>query len=344
MNFMDTVIDAVAQQVFGSQVNAAKVQPDPLGSTYHESGTLRMGDDPTRAVVNADGQFHYVTNLYAGDASVLPTCGSANPVMNGVALRRRLAKRLVPEGDGIGNPQSGRPIRPFFQPAMPAAPPAPGTAIPLFDGQTLANWRMAGRGTFHAIDGALQSVPSFDLGLLWCTIPMPQNYRLELEFFIRTLQTNSGIFVRFRNPESTGYYNSAWSAVFIPGMPAMPSGFEIQIDNTGAPDGAAKHRTGAVYAVNYPGDPNPDPAIPPATPGDFANPQNAQVLAWNQYRIEVQGDVITVNLNGVDTSRYTNPDPNRGRFSPTEPTFVGLQAYSNYGYTTAFRNMRITVL
>jgi hypothetical protein len=344
MNLMDTVIDAVAQQVFGKQVTAANVQPDGLGTTYHESGTLRMGDDPAQSVTNADGQFHYVTNLYAGDASVLPTCGSANPVMNGVALRRRLAKRLVPEGDGIGNPQSGRPIRPFFQPAMPAAPPAPGTVIPLFDGQTLTNWRMAGRGTFHAIDGALQSVPSFDLGLLWCTIPMPQNFRLELEFFTRLFQSNSGVFIRFRNPESTGYYNPAWSAVFIPGVSAVPAGFEIQIDNTGAPDGAAKHRTGAVYAVNYPGDPNPDPAIPPATPGDFVNPQNAQVLAWNQYRIEVQGDVITVNLNGVDTARYTNPDPNRARFSPTEPTFVGLQAYSNYAYATAFRNVKITAL
>ena len=343
MNLMDTVIDAVAQQVFGRLVTAANVQPDGLGTTYHESGTLRMGDDPVRSVVNADGQFHYVTNLYAGDASVLPTCGSANPVMNGVALRRRLAKRLVPEGDGIGNPQSGRPIRPFFQPLIDA-PHVPGTVIPRFDGQTLTNWRMAGRGTFHAIDGALQSVPSFDLGLLWCTIAMPQNFKLELEFFTRLFQSNSGVFIRFRNPESTGYYNPAWSAVFIPGMSAVPAGFEIQIDNTGAPDGAAKHRTGAVYAVNYPGDPNPDPAIPPATLGDFVNPQNAQVLAWNQYRIEVQGDVITVNLNGVDTARYTNPDPNRGRFSPAEPTFVGLQAYSNYAYTTAFRNVRITVL
>lgn len=193
-----------------------------------------MGDNPAQSVVNPDGQFHYVTDLYAGDASVLPTCGSANPVMNGVALRRRLAKRLVPEGDGIGNPLSGRPIRPFFQPAMPAPPPNPGTVIQLFDGQTLANWRMAGRGTFHVIDGALQSVPSFDLGLLWCTIPMPQNYRLELEFFIRTFQTNSSVFIRFRNPESTGYYNPAWSAVFIQGLSAVPSGFEVQIDNIGA--------------------------------------------------------------------------------------------------------------
>jgi hypothetical protein len=321
---MDAVIQHLAQKIF----NAAGPVPitlDGLGTTFHESGTLRMGDNPTLSVVNADGQFHYVTNLYVGDAAVLPTCGSANPVMNGIALRRRLAKRLVPEGDGIGNPQSGRPIRPFFQPAMPTQAPNPGTVMDLFDGQTLANWRMAGRGTFHIIDGALQSVPSFDLGLLWCTIPMPENYRLELEFFIRTFQTNSGVFIRFKNPESTGDYNPAWSAVF--------SGFEVQIDNTGAPDGRPEHRTGAVYGVNY-----------ATTPGDFVNPQDAQVLAWNQYRIEVQGNQITVNLNGVPTAQYTNTDLNRGQFTANEPTFVGLQAYSNYAFTTAFRKIRVTVL
>src|SRR5437764_911469 len=307
MALMDAAIDAVAQKVFGltaPQPNAAAATPDGLGTTYHESGTLRMGDDPAQSVVNPDGQFHFVTNLYAGDASVLPTCGSANPVMNGIALRRRLARRLVPEGDGIGTGAGGRPIQPFFQSVVPP-PPALGTVIQLFDGKTLANWRMAGRGTFHAVDGALQSVPSFDLGLLWCTIPMPQNYRLELEFFTRLPETNSGVFVRFVNPESTGDYNPAWSAV--------RSGFEVQIDNLVAPDGLAKHRTGAVYNVNYPGDPSPTPVVPPATAGDFVNPQNARVLAWNQYRIEVQGDTITVSLNGVDTAHYTNPDPNRGR-------------------------------
>src|SRR5262249_30701346 len=157
MNLMGAAIDAVAQNVFGltpPQPNAGAVLPDGLGTTYHESGTLRMGDDPTQSVTNADSQFHQVTNLYAGDASVLPTCGSANQVINGIALRRRLPKPFVPEGDGIENPASGRPIRAFSQPPMPA-PPAPGTVIQLFDGTTLANWRMAGRGAFHLIDGAL---------------------------------------------------------------------------------------------------------------------------------------------------------------------------------------------
>jgi hypothetical protein len=338
MAAMDQAIDNVALNVFGHGTNAAAVTPDGLGTTFHESGTLHMGDDPTRSAVNGDGQFHYVTNLYAGDASVLPTCGSANPVMNGIAIRRRLAKRLVPEGEA-DLPPPGAPHGPgVFTPPMPATPPPSGTVIKLFDGSTLAHWRIAGRGTFHAIDGALQSVPSVDLGLLWCTIPMPQNYRLDLDFFIRLFDTNSGVFIRFRNPELAGFGNNAWSAVF--------GGFEIQIDNSaaGQPPGLIKHRTGVVYGVNYPGDPAPDLSLPPATPGDFANPQDAMVFGWNHYSIDVQGDVIRVNLNGTDTAKYTNTQSGRGRFSTTDPTFIGLQSYSNYSFTTAFRNLQVTVL
>jgi len=123
------------------------------------------------------------------------------------------------------------------------------------------------------------------------------------------------------------------------------TGFEVQIDNTAAPDGRPRHKTGAVYAVNYPNDPPADPRFPAAQPGDFVNPQASQLFpVWNQYRIEIRGDVITVNLNGVDTAQYTNPDAARGRFSPTEPTFIGLQSYSNYSFTTGFRNIRVTVL
>jgi hypothetical protein len=332
---MNSVMQTLASKLFGA-TGTVTIGLDDLGTTFHESGTLRMGENPSGSVTNADAQFHFVFNLYAGDASVLPTCGSANPVMNGIALRRRLAKRLVPEGDGIGNPLSGRPIRKFVQPAMPPAFPPAGTIIPLFDGVTLKDWRFAGRGTFHVIDGALQSVPSFDLGLLWCTRPMPPNYRLELEFLTRMPQTNSGVFIRFTNPDAAGAYNSAWAPV--------TSGFEVQIDNTAAPDGFLKHKTGAVYAVNYPNDPNQNLQMPPATSGDFVNPQNANVGSWNAYKIEVKGDVISVNLNGTDTAKYTNTDPKRGRFSSTEPTLVGLQSYSNYSYTTGFRNIRITVL
>ena len=340
MAAIDQTIDFVAQAVFGKTTNAASVTPDGLGTTFHESGTLRIGNDPARSAANADCQFHHVTNLYTGDAAVLPTCGSANPVMNGVGIRRRLAKRIAPEGEAdLLTP--GTPGGPKVFTPPTTTPPPTGTVVQLFDGTTLANWRMSGRGTFHVLDGALQSVPSYDLGLLWCTIPMPRNYLLELDFLVRQFSTNSGVFVRFKNPEAAGLANNAWAAV--------SSGFEIQIDNTGAapagqPQGLPKHRTGVVYAVNYPGDSAPDPSLPAATAGDFARPQDAIVLGWNHYKIQVQNDVLTVNLNGVDTAKYTNTDSARGRFSATVPTFVGLQAYSNYSFTTAFKNVKITVL
>jgi hypothetical protein len=155
---------------------------------------------------------------------------------------------------------------------------------------------------------------------------------------IRLFNTNSGVFIRFPNPELAGFANNAWSAVY--------RGFEIQIDNSGAgqPQGLPKHRTGVVYGVNYPGDPAPDLSLPPPTPGDFANPHDAMVLGWNHYSIDVEGDVIRVNLNGTDTARYTNTESGRGQFSATEPTFIGLQSYSNYSFTTAFRNLQVTVL
>jgi len=170
------------------------------------------------------------------------------------------------------------------------------------------------------------------------------------------MQTNSGVFIRFRNPDGVlaadgmPFSNPAWSAVY--------TGFEIQIDNTGAGSpvpGLPIHSTGAVYAVSYPGNLSEIPGFPAPTPGDFVAPQNANLLAWNQYRIEVNNSVIRVTLNGTNTAQYTIPDPattrfpspwdqSRGRYPASEPTFIGLQSYSNYSYTTAFRNVRVTAL
>jgi GMC oxidoreductase/NAD(P)-binding Rossmann-like domain len=62
-----------------------------LGTTYHESGTLWMGDDPATSVTNAVGRFHHVSNAYACDQSLFPTVGSANPVLTGLTLAKQVA-------------------------------------------------------------------------------------------------------------------------------------------------------------------------------------------------------------------------------------------------------------
>lgn len=66
-----------------------------LGTTYHESGTLWMGDVPASSVTNSLGRFHHITNAYACDQSLFPTVGSVNPVLTGVTLARQLAERVA---------------------------------------------------------------------------------------------------------------------------------------------------------------------------------------------------------------------------------------------------------
>lgn len=66
-----------------------------LGSTYHESGTLWMGGDATSSVTDVAGRFHHVSNAYVCDQSAFPTVGSANPVLTGLCLARRMAGHLA---------------------------------------------------------------------------------------------------------------------------------------------------------------------------------------------------------------------------------------------------------
>jgi hypothetical protein len=66
-----------------------------LGTTYHESGTLWMGNDPATSVTDPFGRFHHVANAYACDQSIFPTVGSANPALTGLALAHRLADQLA---------------------------------------------------------------------------------------------------------------------------------------------------------------------------------------------------------------------------------------------------------
>ena len=67
---------------------------DGLGTTYHESGTLWMGDDPAKSVTNANGGFHHVANAYCTDQAIFPSAGSANPVLTGLTLTRMIAEHI----------------------------------------------------------------------------------------------------------------------------------------------------------------------------------------------------------------------------------------------------------
>jgi choline dehydrogenase-like flavoprotein len=68
--------------------------------TTHVQGTCRMGSDPERSVVDADGQSWDVRRLYVGDGSVVPRTLSVNPSLTIMALADRLAGHLDADPHG----------------------------------------------------------------------------------------------------------------------------------------------------------------------------------------------------------------------------------------------------
>ena len=109
---MDQAAVALAQAIAGSPAQiqyhydgAWQSSPFPLsrpfpewhrglGTTYHESGTLWMGDDPATSVTDSLGRLHHIQNVYSCDQSLFPTVGSVNPVLTGLTLAKRLAEQV----------------------------------------------------------------------------------------------------------------------------------------------------------------------------------------------------------------------------------------------------------
>ena len=65
-----------------------------LGTTYHESGTLWMGNNPATSVTDSVGRFHHIGNAYACDQSLFPTVGSVNPALTGLTLAKQIAEHI----------------------------------------------------------------------------------------------------------------------------------------------------------------------------------------------------------------------------------------------------------
>ena len=88
---------AVAQaEIVLRQAGAHTVKMSTLlrASGWHLMGTARMGDDPTRSVVDRNGRAHDVDNLYIVDGSVFVTGAAVNPTPTLQAIALRVADRI----------------------------------------------------------------------------------------------------------------------------------------------------------------------------------------------------------------------------------------------------------
>jgi choline dehydrogenase-like flavoprotein len=289
----DVLVGGAWKPVAANQA-AASVFPFPgrrdgLGTTHHEAGTLRLGE-AADAPADPNGLLRGTVNAYVAGPALFPTVGSPNPMLTGLALGRRLARHLVP-------------------------PKATLSGGALFDGASLDGWIPVGRSGFAVVGGVIRTTGGDDLGLLYAAKPAPADFVLELEWRAWAEDANSGVFVRFPDPASKHYDNPAWVPVHF--------GFEVQIDELGAPDGAVIHKTGAIYNE----------------PSQVRTPAAARAPGeWNKFTIQVVGQTYTVSLNGKKVTEFTNPNAARGLpTTASAPAYIGLQSYP--GKTVDFRNV-----
>ena len=69
--------------------------PDQLVGTWHQLGTTRMDDDPSKGVVDRNLRVHGLANLSVSSGAVFPVSGSGPPTVTIVQLSLRLADRLA---------------------------------------------------------------------------------------------------------------------------------------------------------------------------------------------------------------------------------------------------------
>jgi hypothetical protein len=330
---------------------AFKNRRDDLGTTHHDAGTMRMGDNVADSVTNDFGRIHDTTNCYIAGPALFPTVGSPNPMLTGVALGRRtgdlLNGNVLPGPDPVVSLQSDAGFRALFD----------GTDA------SFKKWRLAGPtggGILH-LNGELVSYGEGALRLFYYAAEQFGDFTLRLQFRIfDSANHNSGVFIRFPRPTlgltdalkartsgepSFDAGNAAWKPVI--------AGFEVQIDDNARgdsqkdfygikpePDGLFKNRTGAIYKIqagdrvwhlnfNEPTVQNYAPG-PPLVPG-----------VWFEYEIAVQANNYTVFLTNTETGQrqqttaFHNTDADRGQ----APGFIGIQAYA--GSTVAWRHIRI---
>ena len=65
------------------------------GTAIHESGTVRMGDNPKNSALNKYCRAHDVKNLFVTDAATFVTSPDKNPTLSILALSWRASENLL---------------------------------------------------------------------------------------------------------------------------------------------------------------------------------------------------------------------------------------------------------
>jgi hypothetical protein len=289
-----------------------------VGTTFHDAGTLWMGEDPNTSVTDVRGHFHHITNAYCCDQALFTTIGSTNPVLTGVSLARRVAIDILDRHTGFLVNTPGLPVVSLL--------PSNGWKQAPFDGMIILD----GSG-----NGLLETNPFAGIGLYYLPRDMGDfDLAVEWKSFRsykgQDIIANSGILLRTPDPAGVDFSDSAKFNAFYDAVT------EIQIDETAKHffDGTGRSifgdsafKTGAIYAVA------------PATQwaANVASPDGPDLgnRYWNTYEISARAAHIKVTLNSRVVCEADVPASKRRR------GFLGLQFHTG---RVQFRNLRLNQL
>jgi hypothetical protein len=189
---------------------------------------------------------------------------------------------------------------------------ADGGWISLFNGKDLTGWQVnENPSTFSVKDGAIVANGPRSHCFYVGDVQNHQfrNFELSVDVMTRP-NSNGGIYIL------TGFQNQGW-----PGK-----GFEVQVNNSFNTD---PRRTGSLYEVQ----------------------DVAEVLAkdgeWFTEQVTVQGNTITIKVNGKQTVSWTQPADWKGTSDFPErrinPGTIALQGHDP-GSTVSYKNIRFRAL
>ncbi|MFO0094343.1 MAG: GMC family oxidoreductase, partial [Gemmatimonadaceae bacterium] len=91
------IIDRMGGKVQGTVQTDGSKAIATGGSIIHEVGTVRMGSDPKKSVLNEFGQAWEVKNLFVTDGATFVSNADKNPTLSILALAWRSCDYLVDE-------------------------------------------------------------------------------------------------------------------------------------------------------------------------------------------------------------------------------------------------------
>lgn len=305
----------------GAPIESLGGGPDGIGTTYHEAGTLWLGTDHRKSVTDVNGRFHHVTNAYCIDQSLFPTVSSANPVLTGISLARKISESMIARFSSA----EAVAVEPGFQ--------------SLYTGNfAVDGWEVFAGGSQNFFDVAGQDTPVLGVGVDSVTPALGmiryatrtfKDFILRLDWKAYDIAANSGIFLRMPQPVAldADFYDSS---------------IEVQIDEQGydadnAIYGSPLHKTGSVYGI-FPARLWAAKVVQPRDAG--------RSTFWNSCEIRLQGTGIEVRINGllVSQGHFQNllplGAPSAGTRKRVEG-YIGLQCHTE---VVQFRNIRIQEL